>query len=101
MNATIFYFTGTGNSLWVAEKVSERLKDSTLVPVDKNPTGKPVTSDITCFVFLFTSGAFQSVFFTECDQCFACLQWYPQNALQYGKSTMDKKRYHHPETHLC
>lgn len=32
----------------------------------------------------------------KCEQCFACLQWCPQEAIQYGKSTVGRKRYHHP-----
>ena len=33
----------------------------------------------------------------RCEQCFACLQWCPQEAVEYGKKTMGRKRYHHPE----
>lgn len=32
-----------------------------------------------------------------CEQCFACLQWCPQAAIQYGANTAGKKRYHHPD----
>lgn len=31
-----------------------------------------------------------------CQQCFACLQWCSQKALQYGKKTADTERYTHP-----
>ncbi|MBW2558026.1 MAG: EFR1 family ferrodoxin [Deltaproteobacteria bacterium] len=33
----------------------------------------------------------------RCEQCFACLQWCPQEAIQYGKKTPRYERYHHPE----
>ncbi len=33
----------------------------------------------------------------RCEQCLACIQWCPQEALQYGKKTPQYKRYHHPE----
>jgi ferredoxin len=33
----------------------------------------------------------------NCEQCFACLQWCPQQAIQYGKKTSVRKRYHHPD----
>ena len=33
----------------------------------------------------------------RCEQCFACLQWCPQEAIQYGKKTPGYERYHHPE----
>ena len=36
----------------------------------------------------------------HCEQCFACIQWCPEEAIQYGKSTARKKRYHHPEITL-
>lgn len=32
----------------------------------------------------------------RCEQCFACLQWCPQCAIQYGKGTEGRKRYHNP-----
>lgn len=32
-----------------------------------------------------------------CEQCFACIQWCPKEAIQYGKNTSRKKRYRHPE----
>ncbi len=36
----------------------------------------------------------------RCDQCFACIQWCPEEAIQYGKGTSRKKRYHHPDISL-
>jgi ferredoxin len=36
----------------------------------------------------------------RCEQCFACLQWCPQQAIQYGKKTPGYERYHHPEVVL-
>ena len=33
----------------------------------------------------------------RCEQCLACLQWCPQEAIQYGKNTIKYPRYHHPE----
>ena len=36
----------------------------------------------------------------KCEQCFACLQWCPTEAIQCGKSTVGRKRYHHPEVTL-
>lgn len=33
----------------------------------------------------------------HCQQCLACIQWCPHEALQYGKNTPDYPRYHHPE----
>jgi len=36
----------------------------------------------------------------RCEQCLACLQWCPQEAIQYGKNTVKYPRYHHPEVNL-
>lgn len=36
----------------------------------------------------------------HCEQCFACLQWCPHEAIQFGKNTSRGKRYHHPEVQL-
>jgi len=36
----------------------------------------------------------------HCEQCFACIQWCPEEAIQYGHGTAKKKRYHHPEIAL-
>lgn len=33
----------------------------------------------------------------QCEQCFACLQWCPTQAIQFGKKTAKYERYHHPE----
>ena len=34
----------------------------------------------------------------HCEQCFACLHWCPQQAIQYGSKSIDQVRYHHPQT---
>jgi ferredoxin len=36
----------------------------------------------------------------RCEQCLACLQWCPQEAIQHGKNTVKYPRYHHPEVTL-
>jgi ferredoxin len=36
----------------------------------------------------------------RCEQCLACIQWCPQEAIQYGKKTIKYARYHHPEVIL-
>ena len=32
----------------------------------------------------------------HCEQCFACLQWCPKEAIQYGRITRGRKRYQNP-----
>lgn len=36
----------------------------------------------------------------RCEQCLACIQWCPQEAVQYGKKTPKYPRYHHPQVTL-
>lgn len=38
----------------------------------------------------------QPVWLHHCQHCMACLQWCPVSAIQYKKSTIGRKRYHHP-----
>jgi ferredoxin/flavodoxin len=40
------------------------------------------------------------VWHQHCEQCFACLQWCPQEAVQFGKNTTGRKRYQNPEVKL-
>lgn len=40
------------------------------------------------------------VWMGRCEQCLACLQWCPQQAIQYEKKTSTRKRYHHPNVDL-
>jgi ferredoxin len=37
----------------------------------------------------------------HCEQCFACLQWCPREAVQFGGKTFHRKRYHHPEVRIA
>ena len=37
----------------------------------------------------------------RCEQCFACLQWCPQEAIQFGSATAGRKRYHHPDVSVA
>lgn len=43
----------------------------------------------------------QPVWQHRCEQCLACLQWCPKEAIQYGKKTPGYARYHHPEVKLA
>lgn len=36
------------------------------------------------------------VFLHKCDQCLGCIQYCPQQAIDYRRITEDRKRYHHP-----
>jgi ferredoxin len=36
----------------------------------------------------------------KCEVCLGCIQWCPQKAAQFQKSTLKGKRYHHPDVVL-
>jgi len=36
----------------------------------------------------------------QCEQCLACIQWCPREAIQFGKRTVRFTRYHHPDISL-
>jgi ferredoxin len=40
------------------------------------------------------------VWLHHCEQCLACIQWCPPEAIQFGKKTPRYERYHHPEVTL-
>jgi len=40
------------------------------------------------------------VWLHHCEQCLACIQWCPREAIQFGKKTPRYERYHHPEVQL-
>jgi ferredoxin len=37
------------------------------------------------------------VWLGKCEQCMACIQFCPVEAIQYGKKTGNRRRYHHPD----
>jgi len=47
-----------------------------------------------------TNDYLKPVWLHHCEQCFACLQWCPHEAIEFGKGTKDQKRYHHPKITL-
>lgn len=47
-----------------------------------------------------TMHAGKPVWLNHCEQCLACIQWCPKEAIQYGKKTPRYERYHHPEVTL-
>ena len=36
----------------------------------------------------------------NCEKCLACIQWCPKEAIQFGKDTIKRTRYHHPNVTL-
>jgi uncharacterized Fe-S center protein len=39
----------------------------------------------------------QHIWLHKCERCLRCLQWCPNEAIQYGKRTINWKRYHNPD----
>jgi ferredoxin len=50
-----------------------------------------------CPVKNITLEAGKPVWHGSCEQCLACIQWCPEECIQYGKKTKNYERYHHPE----
>ncbi|MDD5491437.1 MAG: EFR1 family ferrodoxin [bacterium] len=50
-----------------------------------------------CPVRNIKMAAGRPVWLHHCEQCVACLQWCPQEAIQVGKNTATRKRYHQPD----
>jgi ferredoxin len=50
-----------------------------------------------CPVKNITLEAGRPVWHGNCEQCLACIQWCPEECIQYGKKTKNYERYHHPE----
>jgi len=36
----------------------------------------------------------------HCERCMACLQWCPKEAIEFGKESIGRKRYHHPDVEI-
>jgi ferredoxin len=70
----IFWANDSCNSCGICEKVCP-VKDIKIIE------GKPVWSN-------------------KCEQCMACIQWCPVSAIQVGKISPKRKRYHHPEINI-
>ena len=52
MHTTIFYYTGTGNALWVARELADRLGETELVAIASHPDGlETVDSETIGLVF--------------------------------------------------
>lgn len=107
--------------------ISGAVKDRSVLPVDKGPVwqrilftffyhitfsrvpgmDRPFHADARCNACGICSKVCPSwnitlpegkpVWHHRCEQCFACLQWCPQEAIQYGRKTPGYERYRHPE----
>ncbi len=58
MNATIFYFSATGNSLHIAKSIAARLEGSTLVPMIRSLPDERVAAGTACIGFVFPTHYF-------------------------------------------
>lgn len=63
--------------------------------VDDNCSGCSICQKV-CPVGNVTMINNRPVWNNQCQQCYACLQWCPETAIQSGKRTVGIKRYHHP-----
>jgi len=64
--------------------------------IDGNCTSCGICERV-CPVKNITLEAGKPVWHGDCEQCLACIQWCPEECIQYGKKTKNYPRYHHPE----
>lgn len=50
-----------------------------------------------CPVANITMESGQPVFHHQCEQCMACIQWCPKEAINYKNKTQDRGRYTNPD----
>ena len=66
-----------------------------LFHVDENCTGCGIC-EIVCSMNNIILRDSKPEWLHDCQQCLACINYCPENAIQYGETTVGKKRYHHP-----
>lgn len=66
---------------------------------DKNCNGCQICSQV-CPVKNIIMKDNRPEFLHQCEQCFACFHWCPQQSIQYGNKTQGKLRYRNPEVKL-
>lgn len=97
MNTSLYYYTGTGNSLWIARMLAKELGDAGIIPISRISDGICKT---VCPCGNIELQAGKPVWLHHCEQCLACIQWCPPEAIQFGKKTPRYERYRHPEVKL-
>lgn len=93
--------SGLGKLLTFLQKRNDRkllLKDKNFW-VDENCNGCEICKKI-CPVQNIEIIEGKPHWLHKCQQCLACLHWCPKEAIQYGKKTIGKARYHHPDVTL-
>jgi hypothetical protein len=53
MSTAIYYFSGTGNSLYLSRKLALKIKDVELIPIAKETRGKKIKSNAEKVGFVF------------------------------------------------
>lgn len=58
------------------------------------------TCEVVCPVKNIRIEKGRPVFLHNCEHCIACMHWCPTQAIQYGRRTQKRKRYHNPNVKL-
>jgi len=78
MHTKIYFYTGTGNSLWVARQMDKDFR------IDKECNSCGICKKV-CPMDNIEITDNGPQWMHNCDQCFACLQWCPKQAIQTNK----------------
>ncbi len=82
------------------ERINKRFHDKVhesddLFYVDENCTGCGICETV-CPMHNIIMKDSKPEWLHNCQQCLACINYCPENSIQYGETTVGKTRYHHP-----
>jgi ferredoxin len=72
------------------------LESDKIFYVDDNCTGCGICEQV-CPVKNILISELKPKWLHQCQQCLACINYCPEEAIQYGRKTLKTGRYHHPE----
>jgi ferredoxin/flavodoxin len=93
------FFRWMGRAIYPYVSSKMRAEDKNFW-IDKNCNGCGICEKV-CPVNNINLKDKKPLWLHKCEQCFACLQWCPQESIQYGAHTQGRKRYHHPAVTLA
>lgn len=86
----IYYFSGTGNSKWVAEQLASKTDEIAVNMVEVSVVPSMDNQSIGVVFPIYAWGE-------KCYQCTSCINRCPTKAIEYGKATSARGRYQFKE----